>query len=86
MPGTVHVAVAGPEVSELVGVLSDRGLAVTVVEGRDCCDLEIAYADPDERLHAEVGGALRDWLADGHTPLVLQEASRSDFVLRPAGE
>ena len=88
MAGTVHVTLAGPAVSSgLVSVFSARGLAVAVSEGGECCELEVSYAaDPDERLRSDVMGALRDWLAEAHTPLVLSEAGDRGYVLRPAGE
>ncbi len=88
MTPTVHVALAGPRAcSELVDAFSARGLAVTVTEGDDCSELEVRYAsDPDERLHRDVTEALRNWLADAHSPLVLSEAAEYDYVLRPAGE
>jgi hypothetical protein len=88
MAGTVHVTLAGPAVSsELVSAFSARGLAVAVSEGRECSELEVSYAaDPDERLRSDVKCALRDWLAEAHTPLVLSEAGDRDYVLRPAGE
>lgn len=88
MTGTVHVTIAGPTVSsELVSVFSARGLAVTVTEEGGCSDLEVRYAaDPDERLRGDVAGALRDWLCDAHSPLVLSETGDRDYIVRPAGE
>ncbi len=88
MTPTVHVSLAGPRAcSDLVAAFAARGLAVTVTEGVDCSELEVRYAaDPEERLHDDVSEALRGWLADAHSPLVLSEAGDYDYVLRPAGE
>jgi hypothetical protein len=88
MSRNVHVELSGPrDTSELVHFLAGRGLGATVVDTDDCCALEVGYAvDPDERLHDDVATALRDWLAQRESPLVLSEADGDAYVLRPPGE
>jgi hypothetical protein len=88
MSRSVHVELAGSRAcSELVDFLAVRGLAAELVETNDRCELEIGYAlDPDRRLHGDVASALRSWLAEQRTPLVLSEAGDDAYVLRPAGE
>ncbi len=88
MSQNVHVQLAGPRpCSELVDFLAVRGLAATLVETNDRCELEIGYAaDPDERLRDDVAGALRSWLAERDASLVLSEDGDDGYVLRPPGE
>jgi hypothetical protein len=88
MTRTVHVELAGPRAcSELIEFLGTRGLAAEVVATNEHCELEIAYAvEPEARLSSEVGAALRSWLAEHESPLVLAEAGERSYVLRPAAE
>lgn len=88
MNGTIHVELTGPRTcSPLIEYLGSRGLAGRLVETDDHCELEVGYAvEPEERLRGEVWGALRDWLAETESPLVLAETPDDGYVLRPAGE
>lgn len=88
MSRNVHVELSGPRAgSELVGFLASRGLAATVVDTDACCALEVGYAaDPDERLHEDVARALRAWVTERQSGLVLSEADENGYVLRPPGE
>jgi hypothetical protein len=88
MTRTIRIEIAGPRVcGELLHFLGARGLAGRLVETNDRCALEVGYvADPEERLRNDVRDALRDWLAERDTPLVLSEVGEDAYVLRPPGE
>ena len=88
MTSTVHVELAGPRAcSDLIAFLGSRGLTAAVVETNEHCELEIAYAvEPEARLSRDVGEALRTWMAEHESPLVLAEAGEDSYLLRPAAE
>ena len=85
MSATIHVDLASPCVGEeLAEYLCTHGLAATVLETNDHCELEVSDAvDPDVRLHQTFEDALRGWLADRNVPLVPIESPHDRYVLRP---
>ena len=53
--------------------------------GRRAATAIDGFLEPEERLRGEVWGALRDWLAETESPLVLAETADDGYLLRPAG-
>ena len=88
MTQTTHVELSGPrDCTELIEYLRSCGLEGTLVETNDRCELEVGYAvDPAQRLHEEVWAALRSWLSERDSPLVLAAVGEGEYVLRPPGE
>ena len=88
MTPMIHVELAGTRnCEELIDYLGARGLAGKLVETNNHCELEVGYAaDVQQRLHDEVWDALRSWVAERGSPLVLAAVDDDAYVLRPQGE
>ncbi len=88
MTNPIHVELDEvPDCDELVGFLTNRGLACTSVTTADRCEIEVGYAaSPEERLHTEVSDALRSWLSEHTRPLIVTPVGDDSFVLRPPGD
>lgn len=88
MADTIHVELpARRDGEDLVGYMSARGLAGTVIEADGACELEVDFrVEREEQLRNEVREALRDWVAERNGSLVLAEVEVGRFMLRPPGE
>jgi hypothetical protein len=88
MTETIRVEVpCRRDADDLVEFLAGFGLAGSVTNATEHCDLEVGYAvDPDTRLRREFEGALGTWLATLDRPLVPTAEPGYDYVLRPPGD
>lgn len=85
---TIHVEIANScDGAQLLEFLEGHGLAGSVVDADDHCELEIRSAvDPDERLRRDFESALDAWLAAHGSPLVPAAYADGGYVLRPPGD
>ena len=83
----IHVELDCPhDAEELVAYLATRGLAGTMRETDDHCELTIGWAeDPETALRRLFESALESWVALHERPLV--PAARGEtYVLRAPGD
>jgi hypothetical protein len=83
----IHVELDCPhDAEDFVAFLATRGLAGTVLETDDCCELSIGWAeDPDVTLRRVFESALETWVSRHERPLV-PAARGSTYVLRQPGD
>ena len=83
----IHVELDCPhDAEEFVAFLATKGLAGTVLETDDHCELTVGWAeDPDVRLRRVFEAALESWIATHERPLV-PTALHGAYVLRPPGD
>jgi hypothetical protein len=83
----IHVELDCPhDAEELVAFLATRGLAGTVRETDDHCELTVGWAeDPEVALRRAFERALETWVSAHERPLV-PAARGGTYVLRPPGD
>ena len=88
MAETIHVELPARRDGEaLVEYMRARGLAGTMIQADGSCALEVGYdVEREEQLRSDVRDALRDWVAERDSSLVLAEVGAGRFLLRPPGE